>query len=215
MTSNWWDTKWAISNYWWHRNIAWFSKAQIFLIIMANSYNTWHNVDHNILTLDGNNTFHGMGMINAVTPGTKSVCPKTQSEIRRNPSTWRSENTTANPTNQRSCRSESQFGRIVEVLSTLWNTAAFTWSGTMQAVHEGNHKGQSSINFLPMIDMNPSFETCISSTLNFVSEHAKRQNTAASIITFDQLLWWKAYTSTQSRDEWGSMKCHSTSWCLS
>ena len=27
------------------------------------------NVDHNVLTLDGMNTFHGMGMIAAVTPG--------------------------------------------------------------------------------------------------------------------------------------------------
>ena len=28
------------------------------------------NVDHNIRTLDGNNTFHGMGIIAMVTPGT-------------------------------------------------------------------------------------------------------------------------------------------------
>ena len=30
------------------------------------------NVDHNIRTLDGNDTFHGMGMIAIVTPGTKN-----------------------------------------------------------------------------------------------------------------------------------------------
>lgn len=30
------------------------------------------NVDHNIRTLDGNDTFHGMGMIAAITPGTNS-----------------------------------------------------------------------------------------------------------------------------------------------
>ena len=29
------------------------------------------NVDHNIRTLDGNHTFHGMGIIVLVTPGTK------------------------------------------------------------------------------------------------------------------------------------------------
>ena len=29
------------------------------------------NVDHNIKTLDGNNTFHGMGMIATVTPASK------------------------------------------------------------------------------------------------------------------------------------------------
>ena len=30
------------------------------------------NVDHNIITIDGWNTFHGMGMIAMVTPGSKS-----------------------------------------------------------------------------------------------------------------------------------------------
>lgn len=29
------------------------------------------NVDHNIRTIDGHGTFHGMGIIAAVTPGTK------------------------------------------------------------------------------------------------------------------------------------------------
>ena len=33
------------------------------------------NVDHNIRTLDGNDTFHGMGMIAAVTPGFKRSNP--------------------------------------------------------------------------------------------------------------------------------------------
>ena len=33
------------------------------------------NIDHNIRTLDGNYTFHGMGMIAAITPGTKTSNP--------------------------------------------------------------------------------------------------------------------------------------------
>ena len=38
------------------------------------------NVDHNVRTLDGNDTFHGMGMIATVTPGTKptSCVPRRQ-----------------------------------------------------------------------------------------------------------------------------------------
>jgi len=32
-----------------------------------------NNVDHNIRTLDSNNTFHGMGMIAAVTPEIKGI----------------------------------------------------------------------------------------------------------------------------------------------
>ncbi|VDH88715.1 protection of telomeres protein 1 [Mytilus galloprovincialis] len=33
------------------------------------------NVDHNVRTLDGNNTFHGMGIIAGITPGTKRTAP--------------------------------------------------------------------------------------------------------------------------------------------
>lgn len=33
------------------------------------------NVDHNIRTIDGHNTFHGMGIIAAVTPDIKSCTP--------------------------------------------------------------------------------------------------------------------------------------------
>ena len=39
------------------------------------------NVDHNISTLDGNNTFHGMGMIAAVTPATKSINPILRAKV--------------------------------------------------------------------------------------------------------------------------------------
>ena len=36
------------------------------------------NVDHNVLTIDGKGTFHGMGMIGAMTPGqnTKHIIPR-------------------------------------------------------------------------------------------------------------------------------------------
>ncbi|KAJ8358218.1 hypothetical protein AAFF_G00022320 [Aldrovandia affinis] len=39
------------------------------------------NVDHNIRTLDGNNTFHGMGMIAAITPATKSSNPILRAKV--------------------------------------------------------------------------------------------------------------------------------------
>ena len=32
------------------------------------------NVDHNILTIDGRGTFHGMGIVAALTPGRKKDC---------------------------------------------------------------------------------------------------------------------------------------------
>ena len=65
------------------------------------------------------------------------------------------------------------------------------WSGTMQKICEGDYPGQSSIMFLPMIDLDPSDKTCIYSTLLFVSEQAKRYH-VTPVITFDQPLWLKA-----------------------
>ena len=65
------------------------------------------------------------------------------------------------------------------------------WSGTMQMIFKGDHPMKSSVQFLPMIDMDPSNLTCIYSTLSFIVDQAKRYN-LIPIITFDQPLWWKA-----------------------
>ena len=42
------------------------------------------NADHNIRTLDGNNTFHGMGMIAAITPATKTSRPILRAQVTSN-----------------------------------------------------------------------------------------------------------------------------------
>eukprot|EP00794_Sanderia_malayensis_P001613 gene1613-1784_t len=82
-------------------------------------------------------------------------------------------------------------------LEILWKTSLLfgpvrtSWSGMMQLAHQGSHSGQSSVVFLPMIDMSSSESTCIYSTLKFVLQHAKRHQ-MTPIITFDQPLWWKA-----------------------
>ena len=52
--------------------------------------------------------------------------------------------------------------------------------------------------FLPMIDLNPTDVTCITSTLNFVTEHAKEHGVANPIIIFDQPMWLKAFDIIQS-----------------
>ena len=52
--------------------------------------------------------------------------------------------------------------------------------------------------FLPMIDMNPSDVMFVSSTLHFVSEHAKEHSIANPIVMFDHPLWLKAFNITQT-----------------
>ena len=49
-----------------------------------------------------------------------------------------------------------------------------------------------------MIDMNPSDVMFVSSTLHFVSEHAKEHSIANPIVMFDHPLWLKAFNITQT-----------------
>ena len=82
--------------------------------------------------------------------------------------------------------------------SLLFGTPRPSWSGMMQSVHQGRHQGKSSVIFLPIIDMNPSDVTCVYSTLNFISQHARQHGILRPIITFDQPLWLKAYEIIQT-----------------
>ena len=70
---------------------------------------------------------------------------------------------------------------------------------------KGSHPGQSSIMFLPMIDLDPSDLTCIYSTLVFVSEQAKRYH-VTPVITFDQPLWWKALMIIRNEPQESELK---------
>ena len=169
------------------------------------------NVDHNTRTLDGHNTFHGMGMIAVVTPGTKfsrNVARRkvTSEEIS---ATGKVE---IHPCGPRQVNVEIKYKDLALVraedptanLDILWKTSLLfgnprpSWTGMMQLVHQGRHQGKSSVMFLPMIDMNPSDVTCVSSTLHFVSEHAKQHSIANPIVTFDQPLWLKAFNIIQT-----------------
>ena len=67
-----------------------------------------------------------------------------------------------------------------------------SWQGMMHMMHKGNeHPGQSSVRFLPMIDMYSGDKTCILSTLEFICGLASKHQ-FAPVVTFDQPLYWKA-----------------------
>ncbi|KAL8582882.1 hypothetical protein ACOMHN_014105 [Nucella lapillus] len=146
------------------------------------------NVDHQIRTLDGTGTFHGMGIIGAATPGTKecravrrdtSVTPDRISALGRVPGHF------YNP-------SSVDLSLVYEILQDfavedrtrkldlLWKVSwplrspRLGWSGMMQNICSGAYPGKSSFTFLPMIDMDPTNMSCIFSTLHFVSSVASR-----------------------------------------
>ena len=75
-----------------------------------------------------------------------------------------------------------------------------SWSGVMQLTCNGTYPGQSSVLFLPMIDMGPSDMTCINSTLSFITDQASRYK-YTPIVTFDQPLRWKVQTIIQMKPQ--------------
>jgi len=127
------------------------------------------DVDHNVRTLDGNNTFHGMGMIAAVTPEIKrtnqisrlKVLPADIAAVGRVPIQFHRDESLgmAMATYDKLCHFRSN--DPMANFDVLWKSSVMfgsprpAWSGTMQLVHHRNHPGKSSVMFLPMIDMNP------------------------------------------------------------
>ena len=166
------------------------------------------NVDHNIRTIDGRNTFHGMRIIATITPR-NTARPSIFIPRRCNMSSDEIAAIGAINIKQYNIASSLQLNiRYDQLLPTeivdptsnldlLWqvswllNPRRPSWSGTMQSCHQGEYPGKSSVIFLPMIELDPSNVTCVYSTLDFVSRHARRYD-VTPILTFDQPLWWKA-----------------------
>jgi hypothetical protein len=169
------------------------------------------NVDHNIRTIDGNNTFHGMGMIATVMPGTTitRTIPRlnvTSEDITGvghvnienfMPETNTFQSLIYKQLQNRDTEDLTAYGDMLWDVSWSLKSHRPSYLGTMQMVHRGDHPGESSVMFLPMIDMNPGDLTCIHSTLLYVSSHAKCYG-VTPIVTFDQPLWWKALTIIES-----------------
>ena len=111
---------------------------------------------------------------------------------------------------QTSGLSKVYFRRILELqspttvspdisLDLLWHTSLFfhkgnrpSWSGFMTDISVGAYPGKSVINFLPIIDLNPTDMTCIYSTLRFVLDQSAKLHIETPVLTFDQPLWLKA-----------------------
>ena len=77
---------------------------------------------------------------------------------------------------------------LLSLLPEFLHIPRVGWLGTMQAAMVGNHPGKSSIVFLLMIDLSASDDSCINSTLSYLSSQASKQG-CTPVITFDQPLW--------------------------
>ena len=71
-------------------------------------------------------------------------------------------------------------------MSFRFHQSTPSWQGMMHLLHkECEYPGKSSVQYLPMIDMNPGDKTGILSTLDYLCGLSSRHN-MPNIITFDQ-----------------------------
>ena len=177
------------------------------------------NVDHNISTLDGHGTFHGMGIV-ASTISRRDHAIK-EVKLNRPSRLLLTDEVTSKGSKvpiinyhppKLTLFEKILFKPRVELLfpyvlpsnlsaDSIWKAAGLfsteekprpSWSGYMQDISTGHHPPKSSITMLPIIDLNPSDRTCIYSTLLFVINQSRLLNVETPSITFDQPLWEKA-----------------------
>ncbi|KAG1676109.1 hypothetical protein GQR58_014439 [Nymphon striatum] len=175
------------------------------------------NVDHDLKTLDGHGTFHGMGIIAAVTPGLRRqwIVPRMSVPIDSLDDAKIAIKFYKTMGKEAPLVYE-ELPRInvddrTRHLNTMWKISWSMrpirpgWSGTMQAISKGTHLGKASIHFLPMIDMDPTDMNCVYSTLHYIATENRRQG-STPIVTFDQLLWWKSKTIILHEGEVSELK---------
>ena len=196
-------------------------------VMLKGSFGQWvaDNVDHDVCTLDGKDTFHGMGiiaagMINQVDSandvhirrekyGKKAADVTSKAKI---PILWYEAPDRAALSNilfkpVSNLQSPHTFS-MSHGMDLLWqfsfsSTAhenRMNWNGFMQVYHDGrSHPGKRQIFMLPIIDLSSSDESCIYSTLVFIMNQAKAIGIDTPSVTFDQPLWLKAYEISKSK----------------
>ena len=160
------------------------------------------NVDLSLRMLNGEGTFHGMGMIVMIN-NPKKV--KNVHRLRReNVSNVQLLQTASvkilDYKKERKILPSLQLNKLPKLnsvhqtLDLLWHCSYFfrnptpLWSGYMHLLHEAKDTGnfkKSSVFFLPIIDLPASNMTCILSTMQYVSDLAESHN-QSTILTFDR-----------------------------
>ena len=159
------------------------------------------NVDHNMQSIDGKNTFHGMGIIVAVTPRVDCTIV-----VKRNTKVSSEELVKLANIEQvilpqlkpdvvlldLNLSSSNRKNQTDNIWASSWflNPKQPLYSGYMQMVSKGDRRGPSSIYFMPMIDQKSTDVSCIASTLTFICNQASDYN-KTPVVTFNQPLYWK------------------------
>ena len=180
------------------------------------------NVDHNICTTDGQNTWHGMGIIAVSAPclmtlrGQYAEVPVPRCPRRKVAYIVCSRGIPILHYNipQQSGLCSMQLNDWSTLKQLRCSLAPFTaqdllwhvgwcfstesflrpnWSGFMHDLNaDGSVPQVTDIRVLPIIDQNPNDLICIYSTLQFISDQSAKLAIPSPCITFDHPLWLKA-----------------------
>ena len=176
------------------------------------------NVDHNTATLSGKGTFHGMGIVSTSSKplqGRFWNIPRLQQRKKAGSFTEkRGAEIIPYLKSSEIAQGKLKLSPILELNSTItlplgtnhdfvWHCGWFSsfnnntrqnWSGFMQCITSTlkESKSQSTVQFLPTIDLSPSSETCIYSTLLFIIGQTSKLGVEIPCVTFDQPLWLQA-----------------------
>ena len=177
------------------------------------------NVDHNLATLDGQGTFHGMGIIAVSTTNQLFLSQPSRVIRRQKIKVHELVKDKGVPVvyykgSIRKGLASLTFKPVIELqvpytlplqlcTDILWHSGWMfsevarprprpNWSGFMQHFFSENKCSTTSdILFLPIIDLNPSDETCIYSTLVHIQSQAEQLSIPTACVTFDQPLCTK------------------------
>ena len=188
-------------------------ESEPILVLPEDSFVQWSsdNVDHNLVTLDGKGTFHGMGTIASVTPSGYLQQLKNVRRLKRRC-------LVSEVTEDKGVKifeyDGSEFFNFPKLRSlkdlivrercsfdlvkpeTFWNSSWYfqsmekprpLWSRFMQ-----QRLCSLDVIMLPIIDLQPTNLNCIYSTLLFIRSQADKLSIKTPVVTFDQPLWYKA-----------------------
>ena len=163
---------------------------------LSGSFSQWSadNVDHNVCTIDGKGTLHGMGLVVSTTPGAsiQGLAPIPRQKTRsaddlvigsgfpilnyHPPEKLGMSSVVLKPLNELNIKSAMPYKNVLDY---VWHASYFlasprpSWSGYMTDISHGEYPGKSTVSLLPIVDLNPSDMSCIYSTLKFVESQAK------------------------------------------
>ena len=177
------------------------------------------NTDHNMDTIDGKNTHHGLGSI-IIANGSFGTKPLLRKDVPRNKKlNWSAvQNNEGIPILEYTQQTvatlkttvfqdlpsleafQPNHADLLWVCTKLLKENVPQWSGFMSTFSSESNNAVSAISMLPIIDLNSSDPNALYSLLSFISNQCLRLQIPETSVTFDQPLYVKAYEIVHSRN---------------